>query len=183
MNVPVPVLNGEQLYIPFVGAIIEREVDGRMQILLQIREKSNDKKYSGCYEIPGGKMRAFEDVYETLRREVKEECGLDLTHISGNDKRIDFKNLKDTSSLIEPFCVTQLQEGPFIGLIFLCRASGTPLAFTQESKDCKWVDIEEISRIIEDSPQKFYTAFLAPLKKYLEFRKSIKTREYLRNIR
>lgn len=166
----VPILNGEELYIPFVGAIIERKVNGKTQILLQTRVKKDDKKYSGCFEIPGGKIRAFEDVYETLRREVKEECGLDLTVVKGENKRLDFKNLQDTSSLIEPFCTTQMQEGPFIGLIFLCEATGSPLPSTEESKDSKWVDVEEIKKIITDTPQKFYTAFLAPLKKYLSFK-------------
>ena len=166
----VPTLRGEELYIPFVGAIIEREVEGKIQILLQIREKKDDKKYSGCYEIPGGKQRAFEDVYETLRREVREECGLNVTFVQGENKRLDFKNQEDTSTLIEPFCVTQMQEGPFIGLIFLCHATGTPAAVTNESKDSHWMDLEEVRKIIEDTPQKFYTADLAPLKRYLSIR-------------
>lgn len=166
----VPVLRGELLYIPFVGAIIERENNGKPQILLQIREKNDDKKYSGCYEIPGGKLRAFEDVYETLRREVKEECGLDLTFVNDENKRVDFKNNEDTSSLIEPFCITQMQEGPFIGLIFLCRAIGTPASSTDESKDSQWYDLEDVEKIVNHTPEKFYTADLAPLKKYLSFR-------------
>jgi 8-oxo-dGTP pyrophosphatase MutT (NUDIX family) len=165
----VPVLNDEKLYIPFVGAIIERASEtGKKEILVQIRKKSSDKKYSGCFEIPGGKLRAFEDIYVTLRREVKEECGLDLTFIKNEDHRLDNKNKEDTSTIIEPFCVTQMIEGPFIGFIFLCKASGTPSQFTGESENAKWVDIEELKYIIENSQEKFYTAFLSPLKKYLE---------------
>lgn len=168
----VPILHGEQLYIPFVGAIIERENNGNIQILLQTREKIDDKKYSGCYEIPGGKLRAFEDVYETLKREVKEECGLDIIFIQDENKRLDFINKEDTSTLIEPFCITQMQEGPFIGLIFLCRATGIPSVYTNESKDSKWCDLEEVKQIINHAPEKFYTAFLAPLKKYLLLRRT-----------
>ncbi len=62
----VPVLRGEELYVPFVGAIVERMYLGKKQILLQIRAKSSDKKYSECYEIPGGKLRAslyWNDIY------------------------------------------------------------------------------------------------------------------------
>ncbi len=169
----VPILCGEQLYIPFVGAIIEREVDGRTQILLQIREKKDDKKYTGCYEIPGGKTRAFEDVYETLRREVKEECGLVLTFVKDENKRLDFKNQEDTSTLIEPFCITQMQNGPFIGLIFLCHASGEPSILTDESKDSRWINLDDVRKIIQDTPEKFYTAFLAPLKKYLDLKELV----------
>lgn len=165
----VPILHGEQLYIPFVGAIIEKKENERIQILLQIREKKDDRKYSGCYEIPGGKLRAFEDVYETLRREVKEECALDLIFVQDESKRIDIHNQEDTSTLIEPFCITQMKEGPFIGLIFLCNACGTPMP-SDESRDSKWLDLEEVEKIINNTPEKFYTAFLSPLKKYLAFR-------------
>ncbi|MBU0569974.1 NUDIX domain-containing protein [Patescibacteria group bacterium] len=81
----VPTFRGEKLYFPFVGAIIEREVGGEKQVLVQVRQKDADQVYSGSFEIPGGKFRAFEDVYETVRREVKEESGLEITFIKGED--------------------------------------------------------------------------------------------------
>ena len=160
--------HGEPLYIPFVGAIIEREADGKKQILVQIRDKKDDPIYSQSFEIPGGKFRAFEDVYETLRREVKEECGLDITAIARENERVNFQSRDHTSSLIEPFCVTQMREGPFIGLIFLCQAKGKPLQETEETKEARWMDIEKLRSIIDNTPEKIYTAFLAPLKKYLQ---------------
>jgi 8-oxo-dGTP pyrophosphatase MutT (NUDIX family) len=167
----VPILRGEELYIPFVGAIIETEINQKKQILIQIRQKASDKSYSGLIEIPGGKMQAYEDVYETVAREVKEESGLEITLIEGRSKRIDYQNKTDTSSLIEPFCVTQMQNGPFIGLIFLCKAIGEPAVATEEARDAQWIDVEDLRRIVNESPERIYTAFLAPLKKYLELRK------------
>jgi len=165
----LPTLRGEQLYIPFVGAIIERETgDGKTQVLIQVREKESDKIYSGSIEIPGGKLSAFEDIYETVRREVKEESGLTVTFIGGEDKRIDCPNKGDISTLIQPFCVTQMKNGPFIGIIFLCKAVGEPILVTAETKDAKWIDIEELKKIINESPERVYTAFLAPLRKYLD---------------
>lgn len=171
----VPLLRGEELYIPFVGAIIERETDNKTkQILIQTRAKKSDQSYSESIEIPGGKMQAFEDIYETVCREVKEETGLDITLIDGKNKRIDYQNRDDVSSLIEPFCVTQMKNGPFIGFIFLCRAVGEPALATDETKDARWIDVEDLRHIINDSPESFYTAFLAPLKKYLELRAETK---------
>jgi 8-oxo-dGTP pyrophosphatase MutT (NUDIX family) len=164
----LPILNGEALYIPFVAAIIERETsDGQKQILVQIREKVSDKAYSGCLEIPGGKMKAFEDVYETVRREVYEESGIRITFIQNQSTRKDYPNKNDVSSLIEPFCVTQMENGPFIGLVFLCKGEGVPVLKTEEAKEARWIDIEELKDIIEKTPEKIYTALLAPLKKYL----------------
>lgn len=167
MKMSVPVLRGERLYIPFVGAIIERTHAGKKQILLQIRTKSTDKKYSECFEIPGGKLRAFEDIDDCLKREVNEECGLEITFIANENTRLDVKNNDDTSSLIVPFCVTQMIEGPFIGLIFICRAQGEPILLTNESKNARWMDLAEVNVLVNHNPERFYTAFLAPIKKYL----------------
>ncbi len=166
-NKNVPTLRGEQLYIPFVGAIIYQDSENGMEILVQIREKGSDKEYSGSVEIPGGKFRAFEDVYDTVRREAKEESGMDITIIEGENDREDFENRGHQSSLIKPYCVTQMKQGPFIGLIFLCKAKGEPAQKTNETKEAKWMSISEIKDIVENQPEKIYTAFLAPLKKFI----------------
>ena len=165
----LPVLRGESLYIPFVGAIIERTTDlGQRQILIQTRAKKSELQHDNVIEIPGGKMRAFEEVFDTVRREVKEETGLDVTFIVGESKRIDYPNNGDLSTLVEPFCVTQIQTGPFIGLIFLCSAVGFPALVTDETKEARWINIEELNRLINSSPERFYTPFLGPLRKYLQ---------------
>lgn len=163
----LPTLRGEPLYIPFVGAIIEREVGGKKQIVIQIREKKSDKTYSGTIEIPGGKFRAFEDIFEALRREVKEECGLDVTGIDGEKQRFDYPNRGDVSSEITPFCVTQMKNGPFIGLIFRCHARGELLQKTNETKQAQWIDVDELRTIVNEHPERIYTAFLAALQKYV----------------
>jgi 8-oxo-dGTP pyrophosphatase MutT (NUDIX family) len=163
----VPRLLGEPLYIPFVGAIIERENKGKKQIVVQTRKKKTDNKYSDTLEIPGGKLRAFEDVYETLRREVKEECGLTITLVKGENERISHKNRDDSSDLIKPFCVTQMKNGPFVGLIFICEAAGTLVAQKNETREPSWINVDDLRKTVEKSPEKIYTAFLTPLKEYL----------------
>ncbi len=163
----LPSLRGEFLYIPFVGAIIERNFEGKKQVLIQIREKDTDPIYSGSLEIPGGKFRAFEDVYTTLRREVREECGLEITFVEGEDRRKDYSNRDDTSSQIDPYCVTQMAKGPFIGMIFKCQATGEPVQKTNETKEARWIDFTELKDLVDSHPEKIYTAFLAPLKKFV----------------
>lgn len=163
----VPELRGEFLYIPFVGAIIERETDSGKQVLVQVRYKDTDSKYKDVIEIPGGKFRAFEDVFETLKREVKEESGLDIINVVGEDRRKTYSNRGDTSDIIYPFCVTQMKEGPFIGLIFLCTGEGELAQKTDETKEIRWIDGTELKIIVDNEPERIYTAFLAPLKLYL----------------
>lgn len=167
-KINLPTVRGEEIYIPFVGAIIERIENNKKQILIQTREKNCDKIHNGCIEIPGGKLRAFEDIYETVRREVKEECGLDITFIANENSRADFPNKENTSTLIQPFCVTQMIQGPFIGIIFLCKASGNIVKASDEAKDARWITVEELEKIVNHTPEKIYTPFLAPLIKYIK---------------
>jgi 8-oxo-dGTP pyrophosphatase MutT (NUDIX family) len=163
----LPKFLGESLYIPFVGAIIEKEIEGKRYVLIQKRQKMTDPIYSGSVEIPGGKFRAYEDVYETLKREVKEETGLSVTVINGEERRLSVKNRGDESVLIEPFCVTQMKNGPFIGLIFLCQAEGKLLIKTNESSDIRWMEYTKLRDLVIKNQEKIYTVFLGPLKKYL----------------
>lgn len=164
----LPSIAGEQLYIPFVGAIIERiSQTGSKQILMQIRDKPTDLANFGCYEIPGGKLKAFEDVFDAVRREIKEECGLEVSHIYGEETRTDCFNKKEVSTIFEPFCVTQMKSGPFFGVIFLCKALGTPQAAHNETKDVEWMEIDHLKHIMMHHPEKIYSPFYAALKKYL----------------
>lgn len=167
----LPTLRGEPLYIPFVGAIIEKtNHEGIKQILIQIRQKESDPTYNGRIEIPGGKCQAYEDIYQTVRREVKEESGLDITFIQNEEQRIDYPVGNDMSTLVEPFCVTQMQNGPFVGLIFLCRAVGTPAEQTNETKEIRWICLKELKEIVQKAPEKFYPPSLGPLKKYIAYK-------------
>ena len=58
---------------PAVGAIVEKDINGVRHILIQKRQKNNSE--DGMIEIPAGKIREYENVFETLRREVWEETG------------------------------------------------------------------------------------------------------------
>lgn len=54
------------------GAVI---VNDRNQLLLQLRNKAPEKEY---WSIPGGKVEMFETFEEAIKREVKEEIGVDV---------------------------------------------------------------------------------------------------------
>lgn len=93
---------------PAVSAIIEKVEFGERFVLLQRRQKDNGGETNGLFEIAGGKVREYENIYDALRREVWEETGLKITEISGEDKsqHIDISGAEVIS--IEP-CQTAEQ--------------------------------------------------------------------------
>ncbi len=54
---------------PAVGAIIEKSEKGERYILIQERQKENGGIENGMLELPAGKIREFENIFDALRRE------------------------------------------------------------------------------------------------------------------
>lgn len=73
----------DQFSIPGAGGILLKKIDDREHMLLQTRCKPKAPNEDGLLEIPAGKIRAFENIFDTLRREVKEETGLNIVEILG----------------------------------------------------------------------------------------------------
>jgi len=161
---------GECFAIPCVGAIIERMVDGERCVLVQTRQKVDGGESNGKLEIVGGKIREYEDVFEALRREVREETGLQVTFIRGERGKI----LNETSSAafqsFEPFCITQNLSGAYsiLLLTFLCEAEGEPLRETDETTDIHWMPVSRLRNSVYKHPDDWFFMHLNELYKYLE---------------
>ncbi len=157
--------------IPVVSAIIEREKNGGKEILLQTRWRlQSDPKYSGTIEIPAGQIDKYEDITVALKREVKEETGLD----------VDIKNLRtsktykpqgdDESFAFIPFCgQQQTKKGkPWIGFVFICEVIGGEIkAQKDEVKDIQWVSVEEVKKMLKN-PKKIFALQIGALELYLD---------------
>lgn len=149
--------------IPYVGAIIERENKGVIEVLIQTRWKpQSDPVYTGTFEFPVGTLdKPYENIYEALAREIDEECGLKLKSITGDSTTaIVESNKNDAVFGFRPFCCTQqLKNGkPWIGFVFICEVENTvPKAYSDESKDIKWVKASEIKQLFTQSPEMLFT--------------------------
>ncbi len=160
--------------IPFVGAIIERENEGEIEILIQTRWKpEKDPVYSGTFEFPAGRLDdGYENVYEALKREVHEETGLILKCVKDDSQtRIYSTKKNDASFGYRPFCnVQQLKNGkPWIGFIFLCEVeNGEAIAQKSEVKDIKWMKKEELRTLFENEPEKLFTLELPAWEYYFK---------------
>ncbi|WP_242985299.1 NUDIX hydrolase [Vallitalea okinawensis] len=161
----------EKFMIPGVGGIIERKIDGEDTILVQKRMK-DPRECSGVFEIPAGKIREYENIFDCLRREIKEETGLDLIEIYGENEAeiIEQGNYKVVN--YEPFSCSQntIGEYPIMVHTFICRASGDLLERSNESEEIQWVTLKELRRRLDNNKESFYPMHIVTLEKYLSWK-------------
>lgn len=155
---------------PAVSAIIEKTEHGKRYILLQRRQKKDGGETNGLFEIAGGKIREYENIFDALRREVWEETGLEVTRIFGEEtcERGGVGGAEVIS--FEPFCTVQNLSGIYSLIMhtFICRAEGEPLQSTNETADIHWEPIEGVKQMLEVTPEKIFPMDILPLKKYLK---------------
>ena len=125
-----------------------------VKFLTQVRWKpEKSPQYTGMLEIPAGTMDAYEDVYETLKREIKEETNLDIINIYNNYKSEIYETRKDDVAFVfKPFLCQQVLKTngglPWVGFVFLCEVEGEAISQATETKDPKWNTIDELEEII-----------------------------------
>lgn len=159
----------ETFAIPAVGAIIRKRVNGEEFVLVQNRKKNNGDRMDGLLEIPAGKIREYENVFEALKREVWEETGLHITFIQG-EENCRFLNVEGNKTILfSPYCVTQNLSGAYSIILstFLCEAEGTPLERTNETENIRWMKREELKEIVNNSPEHVFLMHVHALRKYL----------------
>jgi len=120
---------------PGVGGIIEKSIDGVDYILIQDRCKKDAVAEVGLLEIPAGKIREFENIFDCLRREILEETGLDVIYIEGEKETemTEYNGYKVINYI--PFSCSQNIQGeyPIMVQTFICKAKGDILSETNES--------------------------------------------------
>lgn len=159
----------EQFSIPGVGGIIIQEIDEQKNILLQTRVKPHAPQENGLLEIPAGKIRAFENIFDTLKREIKEETGLDVVEILGENSSTIYEENSYKVLNFMPFSCSQNLIGkyPIMVFVFICKVKGVLLPFSNESNNYKWTSISEIKRILANSPESLYPMHVDSLRKYV----------------
>lgn len=95
--------------------------------LLLIKRESKDPHCPGAWEIPGGRLELGENPFEGLKRETKEETGLDIR-------------------ILNPLRVRHFtrDDGQKITLIsFLCKPISSSITLSEEHVAYSWTSIED----------------------------------------
>lgn len=160
----------EKFMKPGAGGIIEQVIDGVKCILMQERHKEEAPQEAGLIEIPAGKIREFENIYDCLKREIKEETGLDVVEIAGEADSIIFESNGYKVLSYEPFASSQNLQGtyPIMVQTFICKVKGDMAASTDETKFLRWVSFEELKDLLENHCDKLYPMHVNTLIKYIK---------------
>jgi 8-oxo-dGTP pyrophosphatase MutT (NUDIX family) len=150
-------------------AIIERVHEGESEVLLQTRWKPEDTLYSGLLEIPGGRIQFGEDVQTALKREVQEECGLQVQELTPTvDVRRQGKYGK-TSVAFVPFCGEQFLGSNYIGFVFVCKAEGKLVRKgIHDGKNARWFKFSKLKMLLSEKPEAIFPYHLSALTYYVE---------------
>lgn len=119
-----------------VGAIITNK---NGEIFLARRKQ--DDFMGGIYEIPGGNAEKGESIYDTLRREIKEETNLDIKEVIAYINSFDY--LSGSGKKCRQFN-------------FKVNVESGPILLT-EHDTYKWIKLEEIEKENDISPELKYS--------------------------
>ncbi len=168
-------MNNNQTLSPkaVISAILEKEEKGIKYILIQTRWKpKTSPTFTGLLEIPAGAIESYENVYDTLKREVLEETGLKIEAVAGDWQSEVEENIPGNKSRVfKPFICQQVLATrgglPWIGFVFRVRVSGQPKAQRSEVKNPKWITLTELENIINNQPELIFPLQFPVLKHYL----------------
>lgn len=97
--------------------------------LLIIKRNANEIAHPGKWAIPGGKAERGETVMDALKREVKEEVGLDI---------------EDVKEFINDYTFVRPDGHNVIGFTFLVTATSDSVKLGEDLDDFKWILPEEL---------------------------------------
>lgn len=165
-----------------VSALLQRVNNGVKEVFVQTRYKpQTSPTYLDMLEIPAGGVEPYENVYDAIKREVKEETGLDIIKIINDESTGILENRPgDKSMAFRPFLCQQVTETnggiPWYGFVFLCEVTGEIKMQAEEAKDPRWMNLNDLKKFLDEQPENVFSLQYATLKKYIE--ENIKSSSY-----
>ena len=95
---------------------------------LIVKRKENEDIHGGLWVFPGGKVEENEDIFTALKREIKEEVGLDIL---------------DERKQISDYEYERPDGNITFGSCFLVRVVNDKVSLSKDFDDYKWITKEE----------------------------------------
>lgn len=102
--------------------------------LLILKRRSDNVQKPNIWELPGGRLKTGEDPREGLKRETREETGLNIEVLQPINVRHFVRDDKQTITL----------------LIFLCKASSSDIKISEEHCEFDWIPLESCKDKLTD---------------------------------
>ena len=148
MTIEVP--RAHQIFVN-ARAILWREGKNGIEYVVQMRDRPGQRQ---SLEFPGGTVEAHESLLTALRREVREETGLEVEEIEG--RAVKHSGMESTVECLEPFAVYQTTQGfNGMGVYFRCRAKGVLLTKGDGTRAIRWMPEAELAIRFADNPDQF----------------------------
>ena len=93
--------------------------------ILLLKRRSNDVHKPNTWDIPGGRLNNGENPYEGLKRETKEETGLDIDIVIPIDVHHFIRDDEQKITMI----------------IFVCKTKSKQILLSEEHQEYIWIDL------------------------------------------
>jgi 8-oxo-dGTP diphosphatase len=99
-------------------------------LILRESKKYADSTNTGKYDIPGGRLNPGENFMEALKREIKEETGLDI-------------DIKEPFFVNEWNPIVREQQWQIVGIFFKCNSKSDKVILSKDHDSFIWINPKE----------------------------------------
>ena len=110
-------------------------VDNGNILLMKRSKKYHGASLEGVLDIPGGRINFGEEPIDGLRREIKEETGMELDNI---------KRILDASTIFKD------EKRHIVRITYLCSVKDTNVVMSEEHTEIQWTPLEKIDFEFKD---------------------------------
>ncbi|NPD87001.1 methyltransferase domain-containing protein [Lentimicrobium sp. L6] len=149
-----------------VSMIVEKTLNDKKYIVLQKRKYLyTEPHYYNVWELPQGKVEKDETIFETAKRELFEETGLNLfgSLLPNSIETINDITLNQSDVLTTVFAKGGMN---YLGVCVLVKAEGEFETGIQDTEP-QWVEVGSLKNKLEN--ERFFPLNIPMIKKYIEY--------------